>query len=62
MKLEKLAMHARHVSSIHCLTHRLPWIEADLTCFAMALAALLTCLQVDLPMGEDLQTKDVIES
>ena len=62
VKLAKLAMQARHVSSSHCLSHRLRWIEVDLTCSAMALAALLPCLQVDLQMGEDLQTKDVMKS
>ena len=39
VKLGKLAMRARHVSNIHCLSHRLPWTEGDLTCSAMALAA-----------------------
>ncbi len=69
MKLEKLAMQAMHVSSIHCLSHRLRWTEVDLACSAMALAALLPCLQVDLWMakaaewmGENLWTMDVIES
>ena len=62
VKLEKLAMQARHVSSIHCLSHRLRRTEVDVTCSAMGLAALLPCLQADLWMGEDLQTKDVIEA
>ena len=62
VKPEKLAMQAKHVSSIHCLSHRLRWIEVDLTCSAMALAALLPCLQVSRWMGEGLQTKDAIES
>ena len=41
----KFATQTKHMSSINCLSHCLRWTEVDLTCSAMALAALLPCFQ-----------------